>query len=64
MSAPPGIPNRLRELDAIRGLAAVAVLLGHSAVVFPAFDDPSRADGPTVLNLAPSPGPSAGWRIS
>src|SRR4051812_9751190 len=34
--------RRIPELDALRGLAAVAVLLGHWMTVVPAWDDDTR----------------------
>jgi peptidoglycan/LPS O-acetylase OafA/YrhL len=41
---------RLRELDAVRGLAALAVVFGHLALIFPAVANASRSNGLTVLD--------------
>jgi peptidoglycan/LPS O-acetylase OafA/YrhL len=43
--------GRVRELDAVRGVAAIAVVLGHLTTAVPAFDDASRAHGLTPLNF-------------
>lgn len=42
--------GRLRELDAVRGVAAFSVLLHHSALAFPVVYDDTRADGLTTAN--------------
>lgn len=43
--------GRVRELDALRGLAAVSVVLHHSAIAFPVMFDDTRGDGVTIANL-------------
>lgn len=43
--------GRVRELDAVRGLAAIAVVLGHLTIALPAVDDATRAHGLTPLNV-------------
>lgn len=35
-------PGRIRELDAVRGFAAVTVVVGHSLAVLPSFDATTR----------------------
>jgi peptidoglycan/LPS O-acetylase OafA/YrhL len=45
-----GARRRVHELDAVRGLAAIAVVFGHLAITVPAVRNASRADGLTVLN--------------
>jgi peptidoglycan/LPS O-acetylase OafA/YrhL len=47
--APGG--GRVRELDAVRGLAALVVVLDHLALVSPAWQDASRHNGFTLINL-------------
>jgi len=36
--------GRITELDAVRGFAAVTVVVGHSLTVFPNFDDVTRGE--------------------
>ncbi|HEX4306867.1 MAG TPA: acyltransferase [Solirubrobacterales bacterium] len=43
--------RRLAELDAVRGLAALIVVISHLAITIPAIDDANRANGLTVINL-------------
>ena len=47
----PRSPRRVRELDAVRGLAAAVVVVGHTLVGFPDFASDTRGDGLTALNL-------------
>jgi len=42
--------RRVGELDAVRGLAALAVVLGHLALTLPAVDEATRSHGLTPLN--------------
>ncbi|HEU4974029.1 MAG TPA: acyltransferase [Baekduia sp.] len=44
--------RRIPELDAVRGLAALCVVLGHFTLALPAVADASRADGLTPWNVA------------
>ena len=44
--------GRLHELDALRGVAAVSVVLHHSALISPVIQDNTRADGLTAVNVA------------
>ncbi|MDX6721153.1 MAG: hypothetical protein QOJ63_3407 [Solirubrobacteraceae bacterium] len=37
--------GRILELDAVRGFAALTVVVGHSLTVFPSFDEPTRSAG-------------------
>jgi peptidoglycan/LPS O-acetylase OafA/YrhL len=41
--------GRILELDAVRGLAALTVVVGHSLTVLPSFDDTTRRAGGTAL---------------
>lgn len=43
--------SRVAELDAVRGLAAIVVVLGHLMITLPAMDGASRANGLTAINL-------------
>jgi peptidoglycan/LPS O-acetylase OafA/YrhL len=44
--------GRILELDAVRGFAAVTVVIGHSLTVFPNVDNPTRGDsGLGLLNV-------------
>ncbi|HEV2776906.1 MAG TPA: acyltransferase [Solirubrobacteraceae bacterium] len=43
--------GRLRELDALRGVAAASVVLHHSAIAFPVMFDDTRGDGVTAANV-------------
>lgn len=45
-----GRTGRLIELDALRGIAAVSVVLNHSVSIFPFIDSDTRAEGLTVVN--------------
>jgi peptidoglycan/LPS O-acetylase OafA/YrhL len=45
-------PNpRVKELDAVRGLAAIAVVFRHLAITLPAVADATRSHGLTPLNI-------------
>jgi len=41
--------GRITELDAVRGFAAVTVVVGHSLTVFPNFDDATRGKSGLAL---------------
>ena len=43
--------RRLREVDALRGVAAVSVVAWHSALIFPVAEANTRGRGLTVLNV-------------
>ncbi|MEJ7797217.1 MAG: acyltransferase [Solirubrobacteraceae bacterium] len=43
--------GRLHELDALRGVAAVSVVLNHSAIAFPVMHDDTSAAGLTLANV-------------
>ncbi len=43
--------QRVAELDAVRGLAAIVVTVGHLAISLPAVDNASRHDGLNAINL-------------
>jgi peptidoglycan/LPS O-acetylase OafA/YrhL len=50
-ASPTARVGRVTELDAVRGLAAVIVVLDHSAVSFPATLANTRADSVSVANV-------------
>jgi len=43
--------DRIVELDALRGLAAVSVVLWHSFILFPSATADTRNKGYTLLNV-------------
>lgn len=51
LSKSAGRSRRVQELDAVRGLAALSVVLGHCVIAYPAMADNTRADGLTVANV-------------
>ncbi|MEA2169654.1 MAG: hypothetical protein QOF76_2954, partial [Solirubrobacteraceae bacterium] len=51
VSSAPAAGTRVGELDAVRGLAALSVVLGHFAIAFPLMADNTRSDGLTLANV-------------
>ncbi|MFB9278591.1 hypothetical protein [Cohnella cellulosilytica] len=43
--------NRIEQLDSLRGIAALVVLLNHIFLIFPAFSEEISSDGIIVQLL-------------